>query len=147
MSFLRKLSLEVDQLLQDIEPELGGEGAKMSFSSDGGSTRDSITILNELGLEDYDADSNRIDEASQKKQHLNMELDSLLGRVNRLHSGFMGLKDGNRVSPLHHSVINTADGHQRTGSLDLKLVVTPPTNEGYLSTGANNSGPRLSVVW
>lgn len=119
----------------------------MSFSSDGGSARDSITILNELGLEDYDADSNRIDEASQKKQHLSMELDSLLGRVNRLHSGFMGLKDGNRVSPLlQHSVINT-DGHQRAGSLDLKVVVTPPTKDGYLSSGADNSGQRLSVVW
>ncbi|XP_019850204.1 PREDICTED: utrophin-like isoform X2 [Amphimedon queenslandica] len=143
----KKLSLEVDQLLQDIEPDLRDGATKMSFSSDGGSTRDSITILNELGLEDYDTDSNRIDEATQKKQHLSMELDSLLGRVNRLHSGFMGLKDGNRVSPLlQHSVINT-DGHQRTGSLDLKVVVTPPTKDGYLSTGADNSGQRLSVVW
>ena len=62
-----------------------------------------------------------------------MELDNLLGHVKQMHTGFMGLKDGNRVSPLHHSIINT-EGHQRTGSLDLKVTVTPPTNDGYLTT-------------
>lgn len=74
-----------------------------------------------------------------------MELDNLLGHVKQMHTGFMGLKDGNRVSPLHHSIINT-EGHQRAGSLDLKVTVTPPTNDGYLTTGQHNA-TRVSVVW
>ena len=131
--------------MQDIEPDLRGNAAKLSLSSDGGSTRDSLTILSELGLEDIDNDQNRSDEASQKKQHLNMELDNLLGHVKQMHTGFMGLKDGNRVSPLHHSIINT-EGHQRAGSLDLKVTVTPPTNDGYLTTDQHHA-TRLSVVW
>lgn len=74
----------------------------------------------------------------QKKHHLTAELDSLLGQVQQLHHGFLGLKQGNRVSPLTHTIINTTS-HQRTGSLDI-------LNPNLLSANQDNSG-RLSVVW
>lgn len=131
----------MDQLLHDIDPDLSGKTTKMSSSSDG-SNKD-ISILSELGIEE-DSIQSRLDEASHKKQHLNMELDNLLGQVKQLHSGFLGLKDGNRVSPLQHNILYTGRGHERTGSLD--IMATPPSPPGgYLTLPL--PGHRLSVVW
>lgn len=136
------MSLEVDQLLQDIEPQLSGTSTKMSFSSEGS---DEIAIMNEVEQEEIL--QSRLIQASEKKQHLTMELDTLLGQVKQLHSGFLGLKEGTRVSPLPHNIIETG-GHHRAGSLDL-LEGGDKTQSSFLTLPppSQYNSARMSVVW
>lgn len=135
------MSLEVDQLLQDIEPQLSGPTAKMSFSSEGS---DEIAVMNEIEQEEIL--QSRFAQASEKKQHLTMELDTLLGQVKQLHSGFLSLKEGTRVT-LPHNVIQTG-GHHRAGSLDL-LEGGDKTQSDFLTLRppSQYNNTRMSVVW
>lgn len=154
----RKLSLEVDQLLHDIEPQLRREGgpqeemaAKMSISSDGGSAKE-VSILTEMGFEDNDAiDPQQNTEGEyKKKQQVTNELDTLLGQIQQLHNGFIGLKEGG--TKVSHNVINTdSTVHNRTGSLDLMATARtntpPPSSTNGLTSLAGHHSNRLSVVW
>ena len=148
----RKLSLEVDRLLQDIEP-LIQDASSEPLIQDASSVPTGIkmSISSEESNEDmssFDDDEElqtRLDEAEKRKDSLAMELETFIDQIKQLHSGFQGLKEGNRLSPLTHHVIYTENNNengQRSTSLD--DCITHRRND---TLNQRHNAGRLSTVW
>jgi hypothetical protein len=119
--------MEVDQLLQDIEPQ-----HVRSYSNvEKRSTRNNDHVdYHQIFTESL---------SSSADNNISIELDSLLGQVQNLHNEFANLQEGHKVSPLTYNDMRHTDNHQRTASLD--MMAQKPS---YYTKGINGHSP---VVW
>ncbi len=137
ISFIRKLSYEVDQLLKDIQPEISPIGTEQVDNSK----------THFLIEEEEKALQMRLMSQERSKSKLSTDLDSFLSQVQNMHSGFTAMKiaSNGHKSPIMHHQLHVETHHDRSNSLD--LLGESQTELLTSSSSHLTSRHRVSVVW
>ena len=127
-------------LLRDIEPDISPEPRK-SLSS----PEDELQAILDIEKEEAMFYS-LMSQEEEQKQKLSNDVDSFLGQIQLMHTNFMTIKRGDRISPIPHRIIDS-NSHKRTASLDLLQMNSHSSPPNHLSQPYNIPSIRTSVIW